>query len=135
MDQANSTVVVSPSPYRPYVVGLLGLIAVMVGIQALLLFQDVKKCEAFYKVVNQRLERLPAKTEPEELVKAKERVAEILQSDPTGCKNVGASFNSVIEKCMTILFSLITGASLTASSMAAALRPSPSIHPEEHRHD
>jgi xanthosine utilization system XapX-like protein len=111
------------SPYKPYVAGLLGLIAVMVGAQALLLQYDVKKCEVFHATLNKRFENLPPKSQPQDLVEAKERISEILQSDPAGCKNVGSQFNAVIEKCMTILFSLITGASIAAGSMTTLSRP------------
>jgi hypothetical protein len=118
MDQDNAPVVVAtPSPYKPYVAGLLALIAVMVGAQVFLLHEDVKKCGAFYGAVNQRFTQLPASSSPQELVRAKERITEILKSDPAGCENVGTAFNGVIEKCMTILLSLITGASLAASSI------------------
>jgi hypothetical protein len=126
MDQESPPVVyAASSPYKPYVAGLLALIAVLVTAHAYLLHEDVKKCDAFHAAVNLNLERLGPRVSAQELIEAKERVADILRSDPTGCKNVGTSFSSVIEKCMTILFSLITGASLAASSMTRVVAPAP----------
>jgi hypothetical protein len=132
MTQDSPSVMVAPvSPYKPYVAGLLALICVMVTAQAMLLHQDVRKCDNFHANLSNRFNSLPNEVEPEEIVKAKERIAKILQSDPVGCKNVGAAFNGVIEKCMTILFSLITGASIAATSMTTLQRPVPYRGPEE----
>jgi hypothetical protein len=106
---------------RPYVIGILLLIAVLTGTHLYLLNEDVRKCRDLSASLNERVENLPADVDPELLIETNRQIRQLLDSDAVGCRNITTSFNAAVDKGMSILFSLITGASLAATTMRPPL--------------
>lgn len=109
------------SPMRPYVFGILILITVLTGTHLYLLNEDVRKCRDLSTSLNERVEKLPDNVDPELLIETNRQIRQLLDSDAVGCRNITTSFNAAVDKGMSILFSLITGASLAATTMRPPL--------------
>jgi hypothetical protein len=105
------------SPLKPYVFGILLLIALLTGTHLYLLQEDVRKCRDLSDAFSERVERLPLDVSPQLLMETNRQIRQLLDSDFVGCRNITTSFNAAVDKGMSILFSLITGASIAATTM------------------